>query len=58
MMLFAMDQLIIDTLGKLLTVLGISFTAITVKPDGDILRVDVVSTEASRLIGWHGETLN
>ncbi|MSR67959.1 hypothetical protein EXS65_04020 [Candidatus Peribacteria bacterium] len=53
-----MDQLIIETLGKLLTFLQIPFTVITVKQEGDVLRVDVVSPEASRLIGWHGETLN
>ena len=53
-----MDQLIIDTLGQLLTFLQIPFTAITVKQEGDVQRVDVVSPEASRLIGWHGETLN
>ncbi len=53
-----MDDLIIDTTGNLLTLLGIPFTAITVKADGDMLRVDVVTDHASRLIGWHGETLN
>ncbi len=53
-----MDKVIIDTLGQLLTFLQIPFTAITVKQEGDIQRVDVVSPEASRLIGWHGETLN
>ncbi len=53
-----MNDLIIETTGKLLTLLGIPFVTITVKEDGDILRVDVVSDHASRLIGWHGETLN
>ncbi len=53
-----MDQLIIDTLGQLLTFLQIPFDAITVKQEGDIQRVDVVCPEPSRLIGWHGETLN
>lgn len=53
-----MDDLIKDTLGKLLVFLSIPFESITVKQDGDVTRVDVVSTEASRLIGWHGETLN
>ncbi len=53
-----MDQLIIDTLGQLLKLIGIPFDGITVKKDGDITRVDVVCKEASRLIGWHGETLN
>ena len=53
-----MDQMIIDTLGQLLAFLQIPFDSISVKQDGDVTRVDVVSTEASRLIGWHGETLN
>ncbi len=53
-----MDQLIIDTLGSILTLIGIPFTGITVKPDGEMMRVDVACPEASRLIGWHGETLN
>ncbi len=53
-----MDQVIIDTLGKLLTFLQIPFEGITVKKDGDVLRVNVDCREASRLIGWHGETLN
>ncbi|HRH93957.1 MAG TPA: hypothetical protein PKV72_05505, partial [Candidatus Peribacteria bacterium] len=53
-----MDQLIIDTLGTLLTLIGIPFEKITVKQENEITRVDVVCNEASRLIGWHGETLN
>lgn len=53
-----MDQLIIDTLGQLLTLIGIPFETITVKQENEITRVDVVCNEASRLIGWHGETLN
>ncbi len=53
-----MEKTIIDTLGKILTFLAIPFDSITVKQDGDVTRVDVVSSEASRLIGWHGETLN
>ena len=50
--------MIIDTLGQLLTFLQIPFTAIEVKQDGDIQRVNVTCQEPSRLIGWHGETLN
>jgi spoIIIJ-associated protein len=53
-----MNDLIIKTTGDLLTMLSIPFSAITVKQDGDMLRVDVISDQASRLIGWHGETLN
>lgn len=53
-----MDALIQDTLGKILTFLAIPFVSITVKQDSEITRVDIASGEASRLIGWHGETLN
>lgn len=53
-----MDDLIIETTGKLLTFLSIPFSAITVKKDGEMLRVNVDSAQPSRLIGWHGETLN
>ncbi len=53
-----MDTMIVDTLGKLLTLLGIPFETINVTKDGEVTRVEVVCNEASRLIGWHGETLN
>ena len=53
-----MEQMIIDTVGKLLAFVGIPFDTITVKQEADVLRVDVVCPEPSRLIGWHGETLN
>ncbi len=47
-----------DILGKLLELLSLPFTDLVVSQEGDITRVDIVSPEASRLIGWHGETLN
>ncbi|MBI2636035.1 hypothetical protein HYW84_01790 [Candidatus Peregrinibacteria bacterium] len=48
-----------DTLGKLLKFLSLPFDAINVaEEDGGITRVDIVSNQASRIIGWHGETLN
>lgn len=53
-----MKELIIETTGSILNLLGIPFTEIKVKEDGDMTRVEVVCNEASRLIGWHGETLN
>ena len=53
-----MDALIIETTGKLLTFLNIPFSAINIKKDGEMIRVDIVSDQPSRLIGWHGETLN
>lgn len=53
------DALIKDTLSALLTHLGLSFTNIAVDAsDAQMIRVDVDSPEASRLIGWHGETIN
>lgn len=53
-----MDALIIDTTGQLLKLLSIPFSDIKVKQDGDVTRVEVVCDQPSRLIGWHGETLN
>jgi spoIIIJ-associated protein len=48
-----------DTLAQLLQLLSLPFESIQVKPEeGNILRVDIVSAAASRIIGWHGETLN
>lgn len=47
-----------DTLGTLLSLLPFSVTEIKVSEEGDITRVDLSSAEASRIIGWHGETLN
>jgi len=44
--------------GELLTLLSIPFTDIKAGQEGDVLRVDVITPETSRLIGWHGETLN
>jgi spoIIIJ-associated protein len=48
----------VDTTGQILKLLGIEFTDIKVTEDGDMIRVEVVAVEPSRLIGWHGETLN
>lgn len=54
-----MDQLIKDTLSALLQHLGLSFTGISIDTsDPVMMRVDIASPEASRLIGWHGETIN
>lgn len=54
-----MDHALIkDILGKLLKDLDLPFSSITVGEEGDILRVDISSNEPSRIIGWHGETLN
>jgi spoIIIJ-associated protein len=54
-----MAQLIQDTLASLLQHLGLPFTNITVdESDTAMVRVNIDSPEASRLIGWHGETIN
>lgn len=53
-----MHDLITKATGSLLGFLGIPFTEINVVQDGDITRVNITTTETSRLIGWHGETLN
>jgi predicted RNA-binding protein Jag len=58
-MLPSMDAALIQTtLAKLLQELNLRQTAINIKKDGDITRVEIDSPDASRIIGWHGETLN
>lgn len=47
-----------STVSTLLEQLNLPFAAITVAEEDDIVRVDVESSAASRIIGWHGETLN
>ena len=57
--LLGMKDLIKETLGTLLTHLGIHFDDVKITEEADsIVRVDIVSSDASRIIGWHGETLN
>jgi spoIIIJ-associated protein len=54
-----MQDLIKSILPELLNNLSLSFTDIRVDDkDETMIRVDIDSTEASRLIGWHGETIN
>ena len=52
------DSQIQDLLGSLLTHLNLPFSDVTVTKEADMLRIDIVSPEPSRIIGWHGETLN
>ncbi|MBP9773254.1 MAG: KH domain-containing protein [Candidatus Peribacteraceae bacterium] len=52
------SALITDTLGQLLNCLAIPFGKISTKEEGNLVRVDIECSQASRLIGWHGETLN
>ena len=47
-----------DTLGRLLTFLSLPFDSIAISQEDTITRVDIVSNHTSRIIGWHGETLN
>jgi spoIIIJ-associated protein len=54
-----MDTALIEsTLAELLQKLDLRFDSIVVRMEDDITRVDIASPDASRLIGWHGETLN
>jgi spoIIIJ-associated protein len=54
-----MHDLVNTTVAELLEKLGLKFTGITVDDsDEKMIRVDIDSPEASRLIGWHGETVN
>lgn len=53
-----MSDLIKSITGSLLSLVGIPFTEIVIKEEGDVIRVNVACPEPSRLIGWHGETLN
>lgn len=47
-----------DTVSKVLTELKLDFSHVLVEEADNIIRVDIVSETASRIIGWHGETLN
>lgn len=48
-----------DTLAKILQELNLPFEKIDVEPaDGNITRLNITSSQASRIIGWHGESLN
>ena len=50
--------LIQDVLGSLLTELQLPFDGIEIADEEDFTRVEIISSNASRIIGWHGETLN
>ncbi|MFA6523856.1 MAG: R3H domain-containing nucleic acid-binding protein [Candidatus Peribacteraceae bacterium] len=51
-------SMIKDILGSLLKNLPFTVTEIVVTEEKDVTRVDLKSDDASRIIGWHGETLN
>lgn len=50
--------LIQSTLKELLEKLDLPFSAIDLAEEGDIVRVEISSDTANKIIGWHGETLN
>lgn len=52
------SDLIRETLSTILDKLGLSFSDITCAQEEDLLRVEITSEAPSRIIGWHGETLN
>lgn len=47
-----------ETVITILDHLGLAHGNVLARKDGETVRVDIESTEASRIIGWHGETLN
>jgi len=47
-----------NTLKELLERLALPFSAVEVSEDEDIVRMDITSDAANKIIGWHGETLN
>ena len=52
------EELIKDIVGNLLAKLDLEFDDLIVEELEDMTRVEIVSKKASRIIGWHGETLN
>ena len=54
-----MDHATIQTtLQELLRLLSFDCERVDVKQEDNMTRVDIVSKDTSRIIGWHGETLN
>ncbi len=47
-----------QTVIELLDHVGLQHGNVVARQDGNTVRVDIDSSEASRIIGWHGETLN
>ena len=53
------EVLLKDILSGLLKFLDLPSDGLTVKTEEDgLTRVDILSSNPSRIIGWHGETLN
>jgi len=54
-----MQQVIEEALTGLLTSLGLPFSGLSFdQSDEPMIRVEIASVNPSRIIGWHGETLN
>jgi len=54
-----MDTAVIENIvGEILEQLNLPFSGVVVSQDEDITRVEIASPQASKIIGWHGETLN
>lgn len=51
-------DMIKTVLGDLLREMKLEFSDISINEDDGITRVDITSEMASKIIGWHGETLN
>lgn len=47
-----------EVVSNLLKELSLDFSDIEISEEENIIRVDIVSSAASKIIGWHGETLN
>ena len=47
-----------ELLGAVLEKTGLPFTSIVVSEEKDYVRIEIISPQPSRIIGWHGETLN
>ncbi len=52
------EDLIKEIVGGLLQNLELDFDDIVVTKEEDMMRAEIVAPNASRIIGWHGETLN
>lgn len=47
-----------DALKLLMSQLSLPYDGCSVSEEGDIVRIDVKTNQASKIIGWHGETLS
>ena len=52
------EKLIKETLGAILGQINLPFDSIEISDGDGFTRIDITSSDPSRIIGWHGETLN